>query len=147
MRRLTEEDFKRIIGTTQNGYTIELARVKRGSFSDSDCYGYMLGRSERGQYVCWQFHIEDDGELSVYWGNDRENREDAVRDYNVRDLDAQKFLVTITETLEKTVEVEAKDRLEAEQLVSDNWHNSEYILDSDNFIGVDFNAVPKDEQQ
>lgn len=50
------------------------------------------------------------------------------------------FEVTITETLKLTVEVKANSREEAEQFVSDRWHDSEYILDADNFVGVDFEA-------
>ena len=55
------------------------------------------------------------------------------------------FKVTITETLKKTVYVEEAELKEftpqeAEQLVSDRWHNSEYILDAENFIGVEFEA-------
>ena len=50
------------------------------------------------------------------------------------------YKVKITETLEKVVEVEAEDRDEAEQIVSDAWHNSEYILDADNFARVNFTA-------
>ena len=52
----------------------------------------------------------------------------------------REFEVTITETLKMTVTVEAADRHEAEQIVSDNWRNSEYILDADHFIGVEFEA-------
>ena len=37
------------------------------------------------------------------------------------------YKVKITEILEKEVEVEAEDRHEAEQIVSDAWHKSEYI--------------------
>lgn len=50
------------------------------------------------------------------------------------------FEVTITETLKLTVEVKANSREEAEQFVSDRWHDSEYILDADNFVGVEFEA-------
>lgn len=50
------------------------------------------------------------------------------------------FEVTITETLKKTVTVEANSREEAEQLVSDRWHNSEYILDAEDFVGADFSC-------
>jgi len=50
------------------------------------------------------------------------------------------FDVTITETLKMTVQVEAEDLLEAEQMVSANWHKQEYILDADNFTGVEFEA-------
>lgn len=52
----------------------------------------------------------------------------------------KEFDVTITETLKVTVTVEADSQLEAEQLVSDRWNNSEYILDAENFIGADFKA-------
>ena len=52
----------------------------------------------------------------------------------------KEYDVTITETLKMTVTVEAESQLEAEQMVSDNWRNQEYILDSDNFTGVDFKA-------
>lgn len=52
-----------------------------------------------------------------------------------------KFKVTITETLKLTVEVEANNLYEAEQIVSDNWRNSEYVLDANNFMGVEFEAI------
>lgn len=48
------------------------------------------------------------------------------------------YEVTITETLQKTVTVEANSREEAEQQVEENWNNSEYIFDADSFVGVDF---------
>lgn len=50
------------------------------------------------------------------------------------------YEVTITETLQKTVEVEAKNREEAERLVEKRWNDSEYILDAEAFKGVDFSA-------
>ncbi len=50
------------------------------------------------------------------------------------------YEVTITETLQKTVEVEANSRQDAERLVEKNWNDSEYILDADSFVGVDFSA-------
>lgn len=50
------------------------------------------------------------------------------------------YEVTITETLQMTVEVEAKTREEAERLVEKNWNDSEYILDAESFKGVDFSA-------
>lgn len=52
----------------------------------------------------------------------------------------KEYEVTIQETLKMKVVVEAASRAEAEQLVSDRWRNSEYILDADNFVGVDFKA-------
>lgn len=42
--------------------------------------------------------------------------------------------------------MEADDRYDAEQMVSDGWHNGEYtldnVLDADNFIDVEFVATP-----
>lgn len=57
-------------------------------------------------------------------------------------MSRSRFKVTITETLKRTVEVEADDQQEAEQMVSDGWHNSKYILDAEDFVGVAFEAVP-----
>ena len=51
------------------------------------------------------------------------------------------YQVTITETLQKTVEVEANSKEEAEELVERKWNDSEYILDAEAFVGVDFSAV------
>lgn len=46
--------------------------------------------------------------------------------------------VTITETLEMTVTVNAASRMEAEQLVNERWKKGDYILDADHFTGVNF---------
>lgn len=54
----------------------------------------------------------------------------------------REFEVTITETLEKTVTVEAANELEATELVETEWRNSDHILDADNYVGVTFNASP-----
>ena len=50
----------------------------------------------------------------------------------------QQYEVTITEMLKRTVTVVAGDRFEAEQMVSDFWRNSMYILDADDFHSVEF---------
>ena len=50
----------------------------------------------------------------------------------------KEFDINITETLEKTVTVEAENREEAEEKVQQAYYNSEYILDSENFTGVKF---------
>ncbi|MDD4494562.1 MAG: DpnD/PcfM family protein [Eubacteriales bacterium] len=54
----------------------------------------------------------------------------------------KKYKVTITETLQMEVEVEAPNRIEAERLVNKHWIDGDHILDADHFIGVDFKAVP-----
>ena len=50
------------------------------------------------------------------------------------------YKVTITEVLKMTVDVEAEDEREAEQIVSDRWRDSDYILDADDFDGVDYDV-------
>ena len=51
------------------------------------------------------------------------------------------YKVLITETLQKTVLVEAETEQEAHRRVSDAWKNSEYILDTDSFRGVEFHVT------
>ena len=53
----------------------------------------------------------------------------------------KEYKVLITETLQKTVIVEAESEQEAHRRVSDAWKNSEYILDSDSFQGVEFHVI------
>lgn len=145
MRKLTEQDIEKIVGSNVSGYHVENARIKNGPFYDSDHYGFILGRNDAGQYVTWQFHLLEDGSVTAYWGHYfMEDYNSAMRDFYNRDASSppQKFKVTITETLKMTVEVEAGDKYEAEQMVSDNWHESRYILDAENFTGVAFEAVP-----
>ena len=59
----------------------------------------------------------------------------------------RKFMVTITETLQRTIEVDADDQYDAEQIVSDGWHSSKYILDADDFTGVEFVTAPVEESR
>lgn len=147
MRKLTDTDLNNIVETTINGYHIERVRVKRGKFTDSDHYGILLGRNRLENYVTWQFHLVEDDMVNPYWGHYfMEDRDAAVRDYDNRDLDAQTFKVTITETLKLTVEVEAKDKHGAEQLVSNSWKTGEYVLDADHFVGVEFDAATVEEK-
>ena len=53
----------------------------------------------------------------------------------------KKYKVTITETLQKEVEVEAPNCVEAERLVNKQWIDGNYILDADHFKDVDFKAT------
>lgn len=50
----------------------------------------------------------------------------------------KEFNVTITETLRKTVAVEADSPEDARRIVKEAWKNSMYILDAEDFIGVEF---------
>ena len=52
----------------------------------------------------------------------------------------KEFDVTITETLKLTVSVEAFSKEEAEQMVNDQWHAGDHVLDADNFVDVEFES-------
>ena len=57
------------------------------------------------------------------------------------------FDVTVTETLEQIVRIEAHSPKEAEQLIARDWVKREFVLDTESFTCVEFVAVPvKDEQ-
>ena len=144
MRKLTERDIENITGSTIKGYHVEDVRVKDGPYIDSDHYGFILGKNAKGHYATWHFHLLDDDSVSVYWGHYfMEDRDAAIRDFNNRDKapTPQKFRVTITETLKRTVEVVVDDQYEAEQIVSDGWHSNQYILSAEDFADVAFEAV------
>ena len=50
------------------------------------------------------------------------------------------FDVTITETLQAVVTVEAESAEEAMRMVNDQWRAGDHILDAENFVDVDFEA-------
>jgi hypothetical protein len=201
VRKLTIDDIANITGISVEGYRVKRVRVKRGPFADSDHYGIILGWSDGGHYVTWEFHLDDDERVNPYWGHYyMGDREAAIRDYDTRDLNVDKgavwgeyqrylrgwaddhggsdyygmspagfdewygneyqnsegehkahglnsYRVTITETLKRAIIVDASDQSEAEQIISDGWHNSEYILDADNFYDVEFTAAPVEERE
>lgn len=53
----------------------------------------------------------------------------------------KQYKVLITETLQKTVLVEAASEQEAHKRASDAWKNAEYILDTESFQGVEFHVI------
>jgi hypothetical protein len=57
------------------------------------------------------------------------------------------YKVTITEKLQKEVEVEADSRFEAERLVEKRWNDSEFILDAAHFKGVVFRAESRQRER
>lgn len=59
----------------------------------------------------------------------------------------KEYDVKITETLEKTVTVQAESHDAAEEQVRSAYYNSEYILDSENFTGVAFGTTEEREVQ
>ena len=50
----------------------------------------------------------------------------------------KEFKVIITEKLRKAVTVEAETAEDAKDMVDAAWHNSEYILEAEDFDGVEF---------
>ena len=52
----------------------------------------------------------------------------------------KEYDIKITETLEKTVTVKAESMEAAQAKVEEEYYNSEHILDSENFTGVDFSS-------
>ena len=49
------------------------------------------------------------------------------------------YYISITETLNKIVEVHAEDSSEALQKAEDAYYNGEIVLDSEDFVDTDFN--------
>ena len=55
--------------------------------------------------------------------------------------ETKQYKVLITETLQKTVLVEAASEQEAHRRASDAWKNAEYLLDAECFQGVEFHVI------
>lgn len=51
-----------------------------------------------------------------------------------------KFNVTITETLQRVVTIEADTPDEAKGLAEDGWYEGHIVLESDDFVEVDFSC-------
>lgn len=59
----------------------------------------------------------------------------------------REFDVKITETLSKTVTVEAENLAQSEAVAEQNWRKNEYILDADNFVGVEFEGIEPEREK
>ena len=59
----------------------------------------------------------------------------------------KEFEVNITETLQKTVTVEAESREEAERMAEDMWRDEDIVLDAEDFTGVEFSGNDGKEAQ
>ena len=57
----------------------------------------------------------------------------------------KKFDVEITETLQRTVTVEATSQEEAERMVERSWRDGDYMLTDEDYVGVDFKTVGEHE--
>ena len=79
-------------------------------------------------------------EHGIVFSPKSDNAKAIYESYEERSKTMKTYEVTITETLQMTVEVEANSKEEAEELVERKWNDSEYILDAEAFKGVDFSA-------
>ena len=52
----------------------------------------------------------------------------------------KEFEVTITETLQKSIMVEAETREEAQAMVEEMWDKGDVVLDADHFVGAEFSC-------
>ena len=57
----------------------------------------------------------------------------------------KKFEVEITETLQRTVTVEATSQEEAERMVERSWRDGDYVLTDEDYVGVDFKTTGEQE--
>lgn len=53
----------------------------------------------------------------------------------------KKYLVSIVETLEKQVEVEAEDQYQAYEIAEEKVNKAEIVLDADDFTGRDIEVI------
>lgn len=53
----------------------------------------------------------------------------------------KKYLVEITETLQKQIAVSASSREEAEQKVKERYRNEDIVLTEDDYIDTDFHVI------
>lgn len=87
---------------------------------------------------------EDYDKLAEYFLEEYEELKDLeIRDDGliISSKSLKTFYISVTETLKKTVEVHATDEYEAIQKVSDAYHDDLFVLDSDDFVDVDFDDV------
>ena len=90
---------------------------------------------------------EDYDKLAEYFLEEYERLKDLeIRDDGliISSKPLKTFYISVTETLKKTVEVHAEDKYEAIQKVSDAYHDEQIVLESDDYVDVDFDDVTDD---
>lgn len=55
----------------------------------------------------------------------------------------KEYVVYITETLQRKVIIEASNESEAIDEIADKYYNEEIVLDSTDYLSVDFDAIEK----
>ena len=85
---------------------------------------------------------EDYDKLAEYFLKEYEGLKDLeIRDDGliISSKPLKTFYISVTETLNRIVEVHAEDKYEAIQKVSDAYCDGQVVLDSDDYVEVDFN--------
>lgn len=59
----------------------------------------------------------------------------------------KKYLIEITETLQKQIEVQANSREEAEQKIREQYRNEEIVLDDTNYVDTEFTVLKEKEYE
>ena len=85
-----------------------------------------------------------DDECGIKLSLQSDNAAAIFESYEERSKTMKTYEVTITKKKKKTVEIEAASREQAEELVEQKWNASEYVLDAEAFVGVDFDARTKE---
>lgn len=60
-------------------------------------------------------------------------------------MEKKKFVVEVTETLQRQVEIEADNEQEALQKVKELYRDEEIVLDWQDFVGNDFQIIKQEE--
>ena len=58
-----------------------------------------------------------------------------------------KYQVTVTETLERVVTVDANSPAEAEEMIEEQWERADLVLDAEDFVYVAFKAERREENE
>ena len=52
-----------------------------------------------------------------------------------------KYLVEVTETLQRVIEIEADDERQAREKVEDDWQNEKIVLDASDFVEENIRVI------
>ena len=105
---------------------------------------------ENGDVIDIGIHIsknEDYDKLAEYFLKEYEGLKDLeIRDDGliISSKPLKTFYISVTETLNRIVEVHAEDKYEAIQKATDAYHDEQIVLDSDDYVDVDFDDVTDD---
>lgn len=156
LRGMTLKALGMAVGFSAESADIRIAQYESGTRTPKRSMIYLLAqalgvspstlavpRIQSAEELC-SLLIALEDECGIKLSPQSDNAAAIFESYEERSKTMKTYEVTITETLQKTVEVEAASREQAQELVEQKWNDSEYILDAEAFVGVDFNARTKE---